>query len=41
SYTYEGANHAFFDNTTARYDAKAAALAWERSKAFFSEHLKS
>jgi carboxymethylenebutenolidase len=41
SYTYEGANHAFFDNTTARYDAKAAALAWERSKAFFAEHLKS
>jgi carboxymethylenebutenolidase len=41
SYTYEGANHAFFDNTTARYDAKAATLAWERSKAFFAEHLKS
>ena len=41
SYTYEGANHAFFDNTTSRYDARAAALAWERSKAFFAEHLKS
>jgi carboxymethylenebutenolidase len=41
SYTYEGANHAFFDNTTARYDAQAAAFAWDRTKAFFAEHLKS
>jgi carboxymethylenebutenolidase len=41
SYTYDGANHAFFDNTTARYDAPAAALAWDRSKTFFAEHLKS
>jgi carboxymethylenebutenolidase len=41
SYTYEGANHAFFDNTTARYDAQAAALSWERSKTFFAEHLRS
>jgi len=41
SYTYAGANHAFFDNTTARYDAKAATLAWERTKAFLAEHLRS
>lgn len=41
SHTYEGANHAFFDDTTARYDAKAAALAWERTTAFFATHLKS
>lgn len=41
SHTYEGANHAFFDNTTSRYDAQAAALAWERTRAFFAEHLKS
>ncbi|HKT20965.1 MAG TPA: dienelactone hydrolase family protein [Stellaceae bacterium] len=40
-YTYEGANHAFFDNTTARYDAQAAALAWDRTKAFFATHLRS
>ena len=40
-YTYEGANHAFFDNTTARYDAQAAALAWDRTKAFFAPHLRS
>jgi carboxymethylenebutenolidase len=40
SYTYAGANHAFFDDTGARYDAAAAKLAWMRSTAFFAEHLK-
>jgi carboxymethylenebutenolidase len=39
-YFYEGANHAFNDDTqSARYDAKAAAAAWERSLAFFKAHL--
>ena len=37
---YPGVNHAFFDDTTARYDADAAKLAWERAKAFFAQHLK-
>jgi len=38
---YEGVNHAFHNDTNdARYDAEAAALAWERTKAFFDEHLK-
>ncbi len=41
SYTYEGANHAFFDDTGARYDAAAAKLAWARSVAFLAEHVKS
>jgi carboxymethylenebutenolidase len=42
SYTahfYEGANHGFHNDTTPRYDAEAAALAWSRTLAFFEEHL--
>jgi carboxymethylenebutenolidase len=39
-YFYAGANHAFNDDTqTARYDAAAAKLAWERSLALFKETL--
>lgn len=41
SYTYEGANHAFFDDTGGRYDAAAAKLAWARSTAFFAQRLRS
>jgi len=38
---YEGVNHAFHNDTNeARYDEQAAALAWERTMAFFDEHLK-
>jgi dienelactone hydrolase len=33
-------NHAFFDDTTARYSADAAKLAWDRAKTFFAQHLK-
>jgi len=37
---YEGVNHAFNnDANAARYDADAAALAWQRTIAFFEEHL--
>jgi carboxymethylenebutenolidase len=37
---YEGINHAFNNATNAtRYDAKAAALAWQRSLAFLHRHL--
>ncbi|HUT50964.1 MAG TPA: dienelactone hydrolase family protein [Alphaproteobacteria bacterium] len=37
---YEGANHAFHNDTRpARYDNKAADLAWERTVAFFKKHL--
>jgi carboxymethylenebutenolidase len=39
-YYYEGANHAFNDDTqSARYDASAAKEAWARSLAFFKENL--
>jgi carboxymethylenebutenolidase len=42
SFTYEGANHAFHNDTSAaRYDPAAARLAWDRSIAFFSEKLKA
>ncbi len=39
THIYEGANHGFHNDTTPRYDADAAALAWDRTIAFFSEHL--
>ena len=38
---YEGVNHAFHNDTNAgRYDEAAAKLAFERTIAFFDEHLK-
>lgn len=41
-YMYEGANHAFNNDTSAeRYDAEAAKLAWDRTLAFFAEKLKA
>lgn len=36
---YEGANHGFHNDTTSRYDAEAAELAWQRTLAFFEKHL--
>lgn len=36
---YPGANHGFHNDTTSRYDAEAAELAWSRTLAFFDEHL--
>jgi carboxymethylenebutenolidase len=38
-YTYEGANHGFNNDTTPRFDADAAALAWSRTLEFFARHL--
>ena len=38
---YEGVNHGFHNNTTPRYNEKAANLAWERTIAFFKKHLTS
>ena len=39
-YIYEGANHAFNNDTTeARYNKEAADLAWSRTVEFFKEHL--
>ncbi|WP_262690322.1 dienelactone hydrolase family protein [Kordiimonas aestuarii] len=37
---YDGANHGFHNDTTPRYDAEAAELAWSRTLAFFEKHLK-
>lgn len=37
---YPEVNHGFHNNTTPRYDEKAANLAWERTIAFFKEKLK-
>jgi carboxymethylenebutenolidase len=37
---YQGANHAFHNDTSAeRYDAKAAARAWQETLGFFKQHL--
>ena len=36
---YPGANHGFHNDSTGRYDEKNAALAWERTLAFFRKHL--
>jgi len=38
---YEGAKHAFFNDTSTRYHKEAAKLAWERTIAFFKEKLKT
>jgi carboxymethylenebutenolidase len=39
-YMYEGKQHGFHNDTTPRYDADAAKLAWERTLAFFKKNLK-
>ena len=41
SYVYEGAQHAFHNDTSAaRYNEAAAKLAWSRTLAFFEKYLK-
>jgi carboxymethylenebutenolidase len=40
-YMYEGAGHAFFNDTGSRYHEEAAKLAWKRTIAFFNEKLKT
>jgi len=40
-FMYEGAAHAFFNDTGSRYHAEAAKLAWERTIAFFKQKLKA
>jgi carboxymethylenebutenolidase len=37
---YPGTQHGFNNNTTPRYDAAAATLAWERTVAFFKAHVR-
>jgi carboxymethylenebutenolidase len=39
-FMYEGAGHAFNNNTGARYHKEAAELAWKRTLEFFSKYLK-
>lgn len=39
-YIYPGAQHGFHNDTTPRYDEKAATLAWQRTVAWFNTHLK-
>ena len=36
---YPQCNHGFHNDSTGRYDEKNANLAWERTLAFFREHL--
>jgi len=40
AYIYEGLQHGFHNDTTPRFDADGAKLAWTRTIAFFDEHLK-
>jgi carboxymethylenebutenolidase len=37
---YDGAQHGFNNDTTPRYDEKAATLAWSRTVAFFNRHVR-
>lgn len=39
-YVYPDTQHGFHNDTTPRYDQKAAALAWQRTVAFFQQHLR-
>ena len=40
-YIYPGTQHGFNNDTTPRYDAAAAKLAWERTLAHFNKHLRT
>jgi carboxymethylenebutenolidase len=40
-FVYEGAGHAFFNDTGTRYNKEAADLAWQRTLAFYKEKLKT
>ena len=39
-FLYPGTQHGFNNDTTPRYDAEAAKLAWGRTLAFFEKHLR-
>ena len=41
AYIYPGTQHGFNNDTTPRYDAKAAKLAWTRTMEFFNKHLRA
>ena len=38
-HSYPGTRHGFHNNSTPRYNEAAAKLAWERTMAFFKQHL--
>ncbi len=40
-YVYEGAQHAFLNDTSPRYNKEAAELAWKRTVAFLKDKLKA
>jgi carboxymethylenebutenolidase len=40
SFMYEGKQHGFHNDTTPRYDAESAKLAWDRTLEFFKRKLK-
>jgi carboxymethylenebutenolidase len=40
AHMYEGTNHGFHNDTTPRYDEKAAKLAWERTLEHFNKYLR-
>jgi carboxymethylenebutenolidase len=39
SFVYPDTQHGFHNDTTPRYDKAAAELAWQRTLAFFKQHL--
>ena len=41
AYQYPGTQHGFNNDTTPRYDAASAKLAWERTVAFFNQQLRT
>ena len=41
SYTYSGTVHGFHNNSTPRYQAEAAELAWQRTIEFFTARLRN
>lgn len=40
AHVYPGTQHGFNNDTTPRYDEKAAALAWQRTLEFFDKHVR-
>jgi carboxymethylenebutenolidase len=41
AFTYADAQHGFHNDSTSRYSPEDAKLSWERTLAFFSQHLAS
>lgn len=41
TYVYPGTLHGFHNDTTPRYDERAAKLAWQRTLDFFAQQLRT